>query len=101
MNAAAYLNASTIKEWVTNHFLETGKAADVATIATGIALSESTVRKVLAAAGGCIQGLACEQESRPSHDTNFGGVSGSHKVWTYRPSLETLRLLILAERSPR
>jgi hypothetical protein len=101
MSPSAFMNAETIKFWVTEHFIQTGQAVDVKAIAAGCDLSVSTIRKAMSEAHGCIPGLVCDQASRPSYEHNYGTANGSHRVWVYRPSLETLRTIILTERSPR
>jgi DNA-binding IclR family transcriptional regulator len=76
-------------------FLETGKALDVNEIATRLGWSASKVRRVLVGAHGCVDGLMAHQESRASYSMSYRNTqSGAHRVWVYKPTLETLRDMI-------
>lgn len=77
-------------EAVVEGYLETGKGLDVRAIAGRLGWSESRVRRSISAAAGCPSGCVCRQEHRASHERNYGTESGSHKVWVYYPTLETL-----------
>lgn len=89
-------NERQLRDAVVEAYLETGKALDVKEIATRMGWSESKVRKVFTAAGGCVTGLDLRQEGRESYSRNYPGMTaGAHKVWVYMPTRQTLREMIL------
>lgn len=84
--------AIEIRDAVIEAYLETGAALDVAQIATRMGCSPTKVRRIMAASNGCVAGLETRQANR-ENQSNM--VSGSHKVWVYAPSKQTLREIIL------
>jgi hypothetical protein len=91
-----------IRDAVVEAFLEAGKALDASEIARRLGWSVSKVRRVMGDNGGCVRGLQTYQDHRPSESRNYPGmVTGSHKVWLYKPSLEALRALVLELRAAR
>lgn len=95
-------NERQVRDAVVEAYLETGKALDAKEIATRMGCSESTVRKILTKAGGCVNGLRTSQQGRDSYSRNYpGSTSGAHKVWVYSPALETLREMILQLRGSK
>lgn len=91
-----------IRDAVVEAFLETGKALAAPEIAKRLGWSVSKVRRVMAENGGCVRGLQTYQEHRPSESRNYPGMlTGAHKVWLYKPSLEALRALVLELRAAR
>jgi hypothetical protein len=87
--------ADQVRTAVIEGYLETGKALDIKEIATRLEWSESKVRRVIADAHGCVDGLQTWQEHRESYSRNYRGItSGAHKAWVYSPSSETLRGMI-------
>lgn len=92
--------ALQIRSTVVEAFLESGKALDAAQIAERLGWSVTKVRRVLNDAHGCVEGLETYQDTRESHSRNFPGFTqGAHKVWVYRPTLSTLRALVLELRA--
>ena len=84
-----------VKTAVVEAFLETGKSLDANEIATRLDWSVSKVRRIMADAHGCVDGLVVTEEHRPSYSRNYASMqSGSHKVWVYEPTLATLRAMI-------
>jgi hypothetical protein len=95
-------NEQLLRDAVVEAYLETGKAQDVKEIATRMGCSESTVRKTITKAGGCVSGLRTSQQGRDSFSRDYpGSTSGAHKVWVYSPTLETLRTMVLQLRGSK
>jgi len=88
-----------IKAFVTDTFIETGKSLDTEAISTGTGLSKSKIYRIMSDAHGCIGGLVWDQEQRPKYEKNYGTQSGYSKVSVYRPSVETLRLMLKENRT--
>ena len=85
-------DAEALTAAVTAAFVRDGRDLTVPEIAAELGWTESKVRRVLAKAHGCVPGLACSQEHRPSYSKSYRGMqSGTHRVWVYGPTRETLR----------
>ena len=87
-----------VENFVVERFLATGDYQDVKQIATGLGVSETTIRARL-------QGdhsLVARQESRNSYSTDYRFMEyGAHLCWTYGPHIDTLRAMIVALRKER
>lgn len=88
-------DAEMLAGFVTDAYVREGKDLTADEIAAGIGWTASKVRRVIAAAHGCPVGLCCSQESRASFSKSYRAMqSGTHRVWVYGPTRETLREVI-------
>ena len=96
MSTTSKLNDMTaVRDAIVEGYLETGKAMDVPQIATRLQWSDSKVRRVISDAAGAVNGTYAKQETRESYSRSYRMMqSGSHKAWTYLPTLQHLRELI-------
>jgi hypothetical protein len=76
-------------------FLADGKDHSAQELADHLGCTVSVVRTILRDARGCVDGLRAAEDHRPSHSRNYRGMeTGSHKVWVYGPTRETLRKML-------
>lgn len=102
MNTPVTKNLQAVIEAITARYIETGEHSTVANIATALACSESKVRKAIADANGFVPGVTMHEESRPTYSRSYPGMEhGARKVWTYSPTREALRAIILASRAAK
>lgn len=93
------VTADTIRDAVTERFIETGESSTVKDIAERLKCSESTVRKVINANHGAVDGTLYDTESRASYSKSYAMFeAGSHRVGVYTPSPKHLRDIIRAMR---
>lgn len=89
-------NQVTLRAAVTEHYLETGKAADTSQLSERLTWSAAKVRRVLADG---LDGVWSEDERRASYSRNYRSEqSGTHRVVVYGPTLDHLRSLLLEAR---
>lgn len=82
-------------------YMATGKDMTQAEVAERMGCSQATVKKLLDECFGCPRGFVCREEVRASYSRNYPGFqSGSHRVWVYGPSRETLRGMLMSVRAP-
>lgn len=92
--------AEQIRDTVVEAYLESGKSLTAAEIAQRLGWSASKVYKAMRDGHGSVEGIATYEDSRESHSTSYKMfVTGSHKVWVYRPTMATLRQMILELRA--
>ena len=78
-------------------YLRHGKDHDLTQIAGELGCSVATVRKRVQESKGFVPRCRWHQEARTSYSNSYRGFeTGSHQVWVYGPSRETLRELLLA-----
>jgi transposase len=92
------LTAETIRDAVTRHYITTGKSSTIKDIAEQTCRSEATVRKVLNASGGAVQGTGYGEASVPTFSKDYPMMQvGSHKVAVFAPTMDHLREMIQAK----
>lgn len=97
--SASPLTPEMIRDAVVERFLATGQGSTVKDLAGYLLRSESTVRKVITANYGAVDGTLYDEVSRESHSRNYPGQSvGAHKVSVYIPDPQHLRAMLLAAR---
>lgn len=78
-------------------YLRNGKDHDAVEIAAELGCSVATVRKRINDSKGFVPRCIWHQEARPSYSKSYRGMeSGSHLVWVYGPSRETIRQMLIS-----
>lgn len=84
-----------VRSAVIEGWLETGQGLSAEDIAQRIGGNAASVRRMMAKSHGCIKGLIAGEDWRPSYSKSYTHIqTGSHKVWVYRPTGDTLRIMI-------
>lgn len=93
-------NELSIRDAVTEHYLETCKPADAKDIAERLGWSVGKVRRIIGdECHGAAEGTLASQEHRESHSRSHRMIAvGAHRVWVYYPALIHLRAMLLAAR---
>lgn len=80
-----------IRRLVIARYLGMGKSTTVAEMVEQLPVSETTVRRLLAAHCGTLPGLELRQEMRRAYSRDYPGMEvGAVRVWTHRPTRLTL-----------
>ena len=87
-----------LRDMIIVYFLETGNAASVKDLAGRFDRSESWIRKALEETHHMPEGTTLREEHRATYSRNYPGMRhGARKVTVYRPTVERLRQMVVAD----
>lgn len=88
--------AQEIEGAVLRHYLDTGSAIDVPSLAAALGCSQTRLRNVLRENHGSVPGTEASRHDRPRYSKSYRSMQvGTSQVWMYEPTKAALRAAFL------